>query len=350
MFQWRKKKIKDDPEIVDFHTNLFESIEKGDLNQLKTLLTTPFCIDDHLCDVYVLSGRCTRKPTLLIIAASFLNFILFNFLLVKVQIQIFQIQRYPIHFAAMKGNIDVLRSLIQAKAEVNKQDWDDLSPLHYCAISNFVNGAEALLDAGAAINIQNRLKETPLILAVKNSHFEMVDFLLNARADYKRPSHERRGPLFHVTDANICALLIKAGCVLNEKDDNGLSPLHVAVQRGLVEVAKVMIENGANVNDVDLQKQTPLHIAANNGNDVLAELLLSNHAELKILDNERRNPEMLARRGDHFQVLNVISRYMQSKDSEETPLLSFKPFTGMVDGPSPPTDGENNQSESQPQS
>lgn len=212
--------------------------------------------------------------------------------------------------------------------------------MHYCAISNFVNGAEALLDAGAAINIQNRLKETPLILAVKNSNFEMVDFLLNARADYKRPSHERRGPLFHVTESNICALLIKAGCILNEKDDNGLSPLHVAVQRGLVDVAKVMIENGANVNDVDLQKQTPLHIAANNGNDVLAELLLANHAELKILDNERRNPEMLARRGDHFQVLNVISRYIQSKDSEETPLLSFKPFTGMVDGPSPPTDGD----------
>ena len=36
----------------------------------------------------------------------------------------FYFYRYPLHFAAMKGDIDILRALLAAKAEVNKQDWD----------------------------------------------------------------------------------------------------------------------------------------------------------------------------------------------------------------------------------
>lgn len=45
----------------------------------------------------------------------------------------------------------------------------------------------ALLDAGASINIQTRMKETPLIIALDSGQYEMVQFLINARADVQKP-------------------------------------------------------------------------------------------------------------------------------------------------------------------
>jgi hypothetical protein len=67
----------------------------------------------------------------------------------------------------------------------------------------------------------------------------------------------------------------------------------------------------------------------------LTELLLNNKAELKVLDAARRSPEMLARRADHFQVLNIISKFVSSKEADDIPILSFRPFQGIVHAPPP---------------
>lgn len=73
--------------------------------------------------------------------------------------------------------------MIEAHAEVNKQDWDNYSPLHFCAQTGFVEGAQILLQFGAAINIQSRKKETPIMIAVQYDKFNMVKFLIESHAD-----------------------------------------------------------------------------------------------------------------------------------------------------------------------
>jgi ankyrin repeat protein len=63
-----------------------------------------------------------------------------------------------------------------------------------------------------------------------------------------------KSPLSHATEPFIAKLLIKAGSNVNAVDENGYTPLHQCVAKGLVEVASVLIENGANVNAVDVHK------------------------------------------------------------------------------------------------
>jgi ankyrin repeat protein len=63
------------------------------------------------------------------------------------------IHRYPLHFAALKGDLNIVKSLLDAHAEVNKQDLDNYAPLHFCARVGFIGGTAPMLDKGAAINI-----------------------------------------------------------------------------------------------------------------------------------------------------------------------------------------------------
>ena len=244
--------------------------------------------------------------------------------------------RSPLHFAALKGDIDIMRVLVQNKADVNRQDWDHCTPLHYCAVVGFIEGAKVLLDAGSHINAETRMKETPLIFALGTKQLEMVNFLISARADVNQTGLHRKTPLFFVTDTECATLLIKAGADVNFQDDEESTPLHEAAKEGHVDVGRVLIEHGAKVNAVNNHKQTPLHVAAEKGRPLMCEILLNNGAELKALDVARRNAEMLARRNEHYDVLAVISKFQAATDDDEAPLLFFKPFSGVLNSSKPP--------------
>jgi hypothetical protein len=82
---------------VDHHQALFEAIERGDMSSVRTLLETWQLTVDTIVyflanfsfltciffsdSSYVLSATCTRKPTLLIIAAAFSQLTILQWLL-----------------------------------------------------------------------------------------------------------------------------------------------------------------------------------------------------------------------------------------------------------------------------
>lgn len=180
-------------------------------------------------------------------------------------------KRFPLHFAVLKNNLDIVKALIDAHAEVNKQDWDNYSPLHFCGQTGFVEGAQILLTYGAAINIQSRKKETPIMIAVQYDQFNMVKFLIETHADVQKTAigifkkkfffimffnllYFNRSPLFYANIGSIAGILIDSGAAIEHKDDDGMTALHSSAERGKVEVCKVLIEKGAQVNALDSQK------------------------------------------------------------------------------------------------
>jgi ankyrin repeat protein len=61
---------------------------------------------------------------------------------------------------------------------------------------------------------------------------------------------------------------------LDALDVAGFAPLHYAVDRGHLDVVKVLLEEGANVNTKDENRRTPLHLAALKGHGDMVRLLL----------------------------------------------------------------------------
>lgn len=203
-------------------------------------------------------------------------------------------------------------------------------------MNGFLDGARELLDAGAHVSAETRMKETPLISALETRQVEMVQFLIEVRSDVGRIGLRKRTPLFYTCDPESGELLINAGADVNAKSDDGSTPLHQAANEGYADVVQMLIDHGAMVNAVSVQKQTALHVAAEKGHADVCEVLLNNQAELKVLDLARRSPEMLARRNEHYDVLSVITKYSEGGDDEDSPLLVFKPFSGVFNAAAPP--------------
>jgi len=89
----------------------------------------------------------------------------------------------PLMIAAIKGQLDPAKRLIQRGAEVNKTGW---TPLHYAASRaepDSVDMVRLMLQHHAYIDAESPNKSTPLMLAAHYGHPDALRLLLEEGAD-----------------------------------------------------------------------------------------------------------------------------------------------------------------------
>ena len=89
-----------------------------------------------------------------------------------------------LHFAATLGDVDIMRQLLDAGADVNKKDKYGRTALHF-ASSNGKDAAIQMLltQAGVSVNATTLGQETSLIKALQFGHHNSVVLLVEAGAD-----------------------------------------------------------------------------------------------------------------------------------------------------------------------
>jgi ankyrin repeat protein len=81
----------------------------------------------------------------------------------------------PLHWAAHKGHVDVIRLLLEKGANVNAQDKDRWTPLHWPAVRRDVDVVRLLLEKGANVNAQEKDGWTPLHLEASGGMLMWLD-------------------------------------------------------------------------------------------------------------------------------------------------------------------------------
>src|SRR5215467_1069 len=90
----------------------------------------------------------------------------------------------PVAEAAMRGDRDAVRGLLQKGADVNVPLSDGMTALHYAAALGDAQMAEMLIYAGANAKARTRINDyTPLHLAGESGSAAVVKLLLTAGAD-----------------------------------------------------------------------------------------------------------------------------------------------------------------------
>ena len=92
----------------------------------------------------------------------------------------------PLHDAALFNSASVVATLIEAKAEVHAQGCRQQTPLHYAAGSYMDNKAaiiQLLLAAKAKVNVLDQNKHSPLFYAAEDKHEQSVILLCEVGAD-----------------------------------------------------------------------------------------------------------------------------------------------------------------------
>lgn len=89
----------------------------------------------------------------------------------------------PIHSAAERGDLEVIRLLLEAKADVYMSDIWDSTALHIASPEGHEEIVKLLSDYHANLNATNWLSETPLHLASRSNTPALIAILIMAGAN-----------------------------------------------------------------------------------------------------------------------------------------------------------------------
>ncbi|KAK1443078.1 ankyrin repeat domain containing protein [Babesia gibsoni] len=83
-----------------------------------------------------------------------------------------------IHFAAIKGNIEITKTLMSKGVSINTPDSANMMPLHYAAFRGNTEYVKFLLDNGATINVRDVNGRTPFHAAALSGMIENVKLMV----------------------------------------------------------------------------------------------------------------------------------------------------------------------------
>ena len=262
----------------------------------------------------------------------------------------------PLMAAARSGKVDAAKTLLDAGADINaKETWGGQSPLMWAAAESQADMVKFLASKGANLDDHGKVHQwerkiiqeprpkdlnkggfTPLLYAAREGCAACVENLLAAGADPDSEDPDRETPLLLALENmhfDTAAVLVKGGADLEKWDLFGRSPVYMAAdvntlpvkgngamavlpsadKLSALDVARMMLERGADPNiqlkrrppyrDVPqdrggdqmlAQGATPLLRAARAGDAKFVALLLDHKALVDLPSKEGITPLMAA--------------------------------------------------------
>ena len=96
--------------------------------------------------------------------------------------------------AAMRGDMDAVRALLDQSADVNATQGDGATAMHWAAYRGDMDLARLLIEAGADPSAANRNGSTPLWLASTNGDAAMIGGASRRRRRPQRTASARAEP------------------------------------------------------------------------------------------------------------------------------------------------------------
>jgi ankyrin repeat protein len=245
-------------------------------------------------------------------------------------------------WAASEEHPDVVKVLVEAGANVNARSKTGFTPLLFAVRQGDIESARLLLAGGADVNdatpptkslaaagmIATRAtldRTTALLVATGSGHEKMALFLLENGANPKVPDGRGVTPLHSAIQRGMVKELVPAllarGVDVNARllvshganpltpTKEGTTPLMVAAgmhwnhigksrtpveERNALEALKLTVELGGNVNDKNIDEQTALHAASYLAGDAIIQYLVEKGGNLNAKDRFGQTPYSIA--------------------------------------------------------
>eukprot|EP00439_Symbiodinium_sp_Y106_P004340 s6034_g1.t1 len=183
----------------------------------------------------------------------------------------------PQHMEAKRGLVNVVRLLLDKRADPNVKNSDGETPLHHAALEGHSEVIRLLLQKKADLNVQDSVGMTPLNMAAHWAPTTVVRLLLDKKADPNiKPSSGAGTALRGASaagNAEVVRLLLDKKAEPNAKGFHETTPLHVAVARGHAKVVRLLLDKKAELTVKDTFGTTPLQHATQKGHPEVVRLL-----------------------------------------------------------------------------
>ena len=313
----------------------------------------------------LLESKNNKNETPLIVANKSWHFEAVMFLIRKGAKAKGECAKKAISYAAEKGNIDVIKSLLEQDPKLIESTYSGKTPLISAARHGSICAAQFLIEKGADITetdadadnaFLNALEEnqiefakyllnkhsdflkstgyignTPLIVAAKRGSFETVEWLMNevknANIDLeeyitKKNNHDEN--VFHYATIEDCDYIIhhllqfipseKQKATIDLKNNQGETPLMWAADHGSFKSFYFLIEKGADITATNKSGQNVFLKAVCGRNVEITDYLLSTDSKLLYSKDNDGKTAMDYARGDrhNFAIFTLLEQKLNS--------------------------------------
>ncbi len=224
--------------------------------------------------------------------------------------------------AIHSASSEVVTLLLAHGADTNALDYGQ-SPISAAAQAERQDILELLHQYGADVNSVSDQGLTPLMSAALSNDVEIVDWLLNHGADAARVdddgesalTHAIQGVAFSDNQENPFASLdrlLTHRCPINVAvpvlcgRPETTTPLHLAYDKGNLDIAERLLAHGAAVDFADGAGTTALMKAANDGDMTRIRHLLSHSASVDLRNTAGETALLLAAHFGHSRVITTL--------------------------------------------
>jgi len=227
----------------------------------------------------------------------------------------------PLHYAAAAGHDAVVKLLLDKRASVDARDSDRETPLHKASQLGRNSTVNLLLDRGASVNVQDNQGQTPLHKAGNAGIVKtLINHGADIRSrDYRGRTPLHVASAYGKED--VAKNLVKAGVAISVRDSQGKTAADLAGKKikdkqmarrirsfldsqnklattlqeaaaiGDIAGIKTALKAGAPVNTPDNNGNTPLHLAVQSGNAQAVRYLLDVPTiKIRVQNNEGNIP------------------------------------------------------------
>ena len=161
-----------------------------------------------------------------------------------------------LRYAALNGNLDWVKRIVEKGADVNKSERHRMTPLHFAAISGNPALVEYLVEHDANVNAKDIYEKSALLYAAEVGSLELVKYLAEHGADVNEADPYDETALHYAAESGSLELvkwLVDQGLDINAKDSNHskYSVLLYAVESDSLELVQWLVERGADINVTD---------------------------------------------------------------------------------------------------
>ena len=196
-------------------------------------------------------------------------------------------QNTPLHLAATRGRLDLVRMLLKRGAEVQARGIRGYTPLFSAVEGGNPDVVRLLLDHGADVHIRDKNENNALHIAAVHGHLEIARMLLALNLDVNARNDHGMTPLYSAlqtsrkAEPDVLRLLLDHGADIHlpVHDRCCWSALHLAAKSENPEIVQMILERNPEVEARDGQGETPLLTASSGGNPAVVQLLLDHGAD-----------------------------------------------------------------------
>nr|CDS32633.1 multiple ankyrin repeats single kh domain [Hymenolepis microstoma] len=203
----------------------------------------------------------------------------------------------PLIEATIANRLDLMFEHTLNVVILNKSDALGNTPLHYAVESGFMQGVVLLANQGCQLELFNLDHLTPLMLALKEHHIAVAEFLIKEGASPYLLNSKYESALNMAIEMHQFDLM---RVMLKQEDipEIRLPSLYVACVTAAkcdgIEYIPPLIDAGANLNFTLHDVDPPLNISAGRGNPEMVRVWLKHGASVESYDLEGFTPLMSA--------------------------------------------------------